>query len=149
MAGAGIGAVISALTLAAQARAEHKGRFLLSSATVFSLALILLARAHSFWWAFFLLAILGATMVGALALTNTTLQIWSPPELRGRIMSMFNLAVLGLAPFGSLQAGIVAEALGVRFALAFGGVVCAVYFITLLIFLPHLRRAARRLTRPA
>jgi len=143
MAGAGIGAVIAALALAAQGDAEHKGRFILSSAALFSLALILLARAHSFWWAFALLVVLGATMVGALALTNTALQLLSPPELRGRIMSMYNLAVLGLAPIGSLQAGAVAQALGVRFALALGGAVCLVYFVTLLAFLPRLRRVAR------
>lgn len=147
MAGAGVGAVISALTLAAQGRAERKGRFILSSAALFSLALILLARAHNFWWAFFLLVVLGATMVGALALTNSTLQMASPPELRGRIMSMYNLAVLGLAPLGSLQVGSVAEALGVRFALGLGGALCAVYFILLLIFLPRLRKVGR-LPRP-
>jgi MFS family permease len=147
MAGAGLGAVIAALALARQRSAEPKGRFILGSATLFSLALILLGRTHSFWWAFVFLVVLGATMVGALALTNSTLQIASPPELRGRIMSMYNLAVLGLAPIGSLQAGLVAEALGVRFALTFGGVVCAIYFILLLILLPRIRRLAR-LPRP-
>ncbi len=142
MGGAGVGAVISALTLAAQSRLERKGGFILGSASVFSLGLILLARAHSFAWAFFLLVIIGATMVGALALTNSTLQLLSPPDLRGRIMSMYNLAVLGLAPLGSLQAGAVAEALGVRFSLALGGVVCLVYFLILLALLPRLRKEA-------
>src|SRR2546422_1877363 len=37
--------------------------------------------------------------------TNTTLQVISPPEMRGRIMSLYNLSLLGLAPLGSLQAG--------------------------------------------
>jgi MFS family permease len=81
-------------------------------------------------------------MVGALALTNSTLQVSSPPELRGRIMSMYNLAVLGFAPVGSLQAGAVAEALGVRFALALGGAICLAYFLTLFRLLPRLQRAA-------
>src|SRR5713226_6997275 len=143
MAGAGIGAVIAALVLAAQGSAEHKERFILGSAIVFSLSLILLAQMHSFRWAFCILVVFGGTMVGALALTNSTLQIASPPELRGRIMGMYNLAVLGLAPIGSLQAGIVAETLGARFALALGGVVCAAYFIILLILLP---RAPKRRT---
>ncbi len=143
MGGAGVGAVISALTLAAQSRAERRGGFIVSSAALFALGLILLARAHSIAWAFFLLVVLGATMVGALALTNSTLQIVSPPELRGRIMSMYNLAVLGLAPFGSLQAGAVAEALGVRFALAFGGSICLIYFLLLLVLRPRLRRIAQ------
>jgi MFS family permease len=140
MAGAGLGAVIAALTLAAQGDVEHKGKYILLSASTFSLALILLSLAHSFWWGFCLLVVCGGTMVGALALTNTTLQMVSPPELRGRIMSMYNLAVLGLAPLGSLQAGTVAEALGARLALALGGGICLVYCLILLTFLPRLGR---------
>lgn len=143
MAGAGLGAVISALTLAGQRSAEGRGGIIFTSAAVFSLALILLARAHSFWWAFALLAVLGATMVGALALTNTTLQLISPPELRGRIMSFYALAVMGLAPLGSLWVGSVAQKLGTRFSLAFGGAVCLCYFTILLIARPRLRKTAR------
>jgi MFS family permease len=147
MAGAGVGAVIAALFLASQARREHNGEWILSSASVFSLALILLARAHSFWWAFFLLVVIGVTMVGSLTLTNTTLQFISPPELRGRIMSLYNLSLLGLAPLGSLQAGTVAEIVGTRFAVALGGSICLIYFLTLRVSLPRLRRIAR-LPRP-
>ena len=142
MAGAGLGAVLSALTLAAQRSAERKGGFIVTSAAVFSLALILLAHAHSFWWAFFLLMVLGATMVGALALINTTLQIISPPELRGRIMSFYTLTVMGLAPLGSLWVGSVAEISGTRFALTLGGAICLIYFVILLASLPRLRRIA-------
>jgi MFS family permease len=142
MAGAGLGAVMSALTLAAQSGIRQRGKYIVGSAALFALALILLAQAKSFAWAFLLLVVLGATMVGTLALTNSTLQLTSPPELRGRIMSMYNLAVLGLAPLGSLQAGAVAETLGVRFALALGGAICLAYFLTLLFFLPRLGRIA-------
>ena len=143
MAGAGIGAVISALTLAAQGGTRPRGNFILGSACVFSLALILLAQAHTFWGAFVVLVIIGATWVGALAQANTLLQISSPPEMRGRIMSMYNLTLMGLAPLGSLQAGVVAERLGTRFALAWGGAICLVYFLTVFMLLPRLRRIAR------
>jgi len=140
MGGAGLGAVLSALTLASQARIELRGKYILMCAAIFSMALIMLARAHSFRGAFLVLVVIGATMVGALALTNTTLQWLSPPELRGRIMSMYTLSVMGLAPLGNLQAGALAEVWGVRFVLALGGAICLVYFLTLLIFLPRLRR---------
>ena len=142
MAGAGLGAVTSALTLAAQSGIRQRGKYIVGSAALFALALILLARTQSFRWAFLLLVVLGATMVGTLTLTNSTLQLASPRELRGRIMSMYNLAVLGLAPLGSLQAGAVAEALGVRFALTLGGAVCLLYFLILFFFLPRLPRVA-------
>ena len=143
MAGAGIGAVIAALTIAAQGDFEHRGRYILASAVVLSLAIIMLSRAHSFRWAFLLLVVAGGTMVGALALTNTALQLASPPGLRGRIMSMYNLSLMGLSPLGNLQAGTVAEALGTRFALALGGSICLVYFLLVIASLPRLRRDAR------
>ncbi len=143
MAGAGLGAVISALTLAAQASAERKGKVIVNSACLFALALILLAHAHTFWWAFLLLVVLGATMVGALTLTNTTLQLLSPDELRGRLMSLYYIAASGLLPFGSLQAGAVAQKLGTRFALSFGGGICLLYFLILRLSLPRLRKLSR------
>jgi len=140
MAGSGLGAVMAALTLAARRTASRNGGFIVSSGTVFALALILLARAQTFGWSFFLLVVLGATMVGVATLTNTTLQLLSPPHLRGRIMSFYVLAFVGLAPLGSLWMGAVAERLGTRFALAFGGAVCLLYFLILLVSFPHIRR---------
>lgn len=141
MAGAGIGAVISALTLAAQAHIKRRRVFILGCAAAFSLGLILLARATSFWGSFALLVLLGGTMVGTLALTNSTLQFIGPPQYRGRIMSMYTLAVIGLSPLGSLQAGAVAEIMGVRPALALGGAICLAYFLILLAVSPRLREA--------
>ena len=55
---------------------------------------------------------------------NTMLQTEAPDELRGRVMGFYSFMVLGLAPFGSLQAGWVAEHFGVRVAFAVGGVMC-------------------------
>jgi MFS family permease len=144
MAGAGIGAVISALVLAARSKEkQRRAGYIFTSASIFSLALILLAHAHSFWWAFLLLIVVGATMVGSLTLTNMTLQMSSPPELRGRIMSVFFLAMSGLLPFGNLAAGAVAQSLGTRFALTWAGAICLIYFLTLLILLPRLRLAGK------
>jgi MFS family permease len=55
---------------------------------------------------------------------NTMLQTEAPDELRGRVMGFYSFMVLGLAPFGSLQAGWLAERFGVRVAFAVGGLVC-------------------------
>jgi MFS family permease len=143
MAGAGLGAVTAALVIAARGTPERRGGYIFTNAAVFSLALIMFALAHAFWWAFFMLVIMGATMVGTLTLTNTTLQMTTPPQLRGRVMSVYYMAMSGMLPLGSLQAGAVAEVLGARFALAFGGVVCLVYFLAVLLLLPRLRNAGR------
>lgn len=140
MGGAGLGAVGAALFIAARGTPHRRGRIILTSATLFSIALIFLSCAHTFWGAFLLLAVMGGTIVGALTLTNTTLQMTTPPELRGRVMAMYYMAMTGLMPFGSLQAGTVAEAVGTRFALGFGGAVCLIYFLILQLALSHLRR---------
>ena len=78
--------------------------------------------------------------MGALTLTNTTLQMTTPPELRGRVMAMYYMAMAGLMPFGSLQAGAIAQAMGTRFALGLGGAVCLVYFLVLQVALNRLRK---------
>ncbi len=143
MGGAGLGAVAAALFIAARGTAENRGRMILTSATLFSLALILLSRAQTFWEAFFLLAVMGGTIVGSLTLANTTLQMTTPPQLRGRVMAMYYMAMSGLMPFGSLQAGALAQAIGTRFALGIGGAVCLVYFLILQISLNRLRQEGR------
>ena len=141
MGGAGLGAVAAALFIAARGTPERRERLILTSATFFSLALILLAGAHTFWEAFLLLAVMGGTIVGTLTLANTTLQMTTPPELRGRIMALYYMAMTGLMPFGSLQAGAIAQAVSTRFALALGGAVCLAYFLILQVFLNRLRQA--------
>jgi predicted MFS family arabinose efflux permease len=78
MAGAGLGAVISAVTLAAQSGIRQRGEYIFGSAALFALTLILLAQAKSFTWAFLLLVVLGATMVGTLSLVNSSLQLSCP-----------------------------------------------------------------------
>jgi MFS family permease len=148
MGGAGLGAVAAALFIAARGTPEHRGRMILTSATLFSVALILLSGAHTFWVAFLLLAVMGGTIVGTLTLANTTLQMTSPPELRGRVMAMYYMAMSGLLPFGSLQAGAMAQAIGTRFALGFGGTVCLIYFLILQIALNRLRREGRQSNHP-
>jgi len=143
MGGAGLGAVAAALLIAARGTPERRERLILTSAIFFSLALILLAGAHTFWVAFLLLAVMGGTIVGTLTLANITLQMDTPPELRGRIMAMYYMVMTGLMPFGSLQAGAVAQAISTRFALGLGGAVCLAYFLILQLFLDRLRRAGK------
>jgi len=137
MAGAGLGAVVAALTLAALEEVEQKCRLIMLAAAAFSSTLIVLSRVHNFWVAFSLLVIAGFTMVGTLALTNSTLQLLSPPEFRGRIMSMYTLSLMGLAPFGNLLAGTVAQGFGIRVLLAGAGSVGLLYFVSLVVFLPR------------
>ncbi len=72
-----------------------------------------------------LLAVAGCAMILNNVSTNTQLQMTAPDHLRGRVMGFYSLMVLGMAPFGSLQAGWVSEHLGVPMCLALGALVTA------------------------
>ncbi len=138
MAGGGLGAVIAALALATQSTIKSSHTYAVASAIVFSVAMVIFSRTHTFLAAFLWLLVVFAGFVVAYALTNTMLQIISPPEFRGRVMGFYNAATMGLGPIGSLQAGAIAQAYGTRFELTLSGIICLVYFSLLLIFLPRL-----------
>jgi MFS family permease len=59
-------------------------------------------------------------------MANTMLQLQAPDRLRGRVMGFYSFVVLGMAPFGALQAGWVSEHFGVRTAFALGGIACMI-----------------------
>jgi MFS family permease len=61
-----------------------------------------------------------------LAVSNSIVQVASPDELRGRILSLRTLVFMGVAPIGSLQVGWLAQHFGVQTSLAIGGLLCSV-----------------------
>ena len=82
------------------------------------------AMSPGFWPALALFTVTGCLMAVNGIAANTMLQLEAPDHLRGRVMGFYSFTVLGMAPFGSLQAGWVSEHFGVRTSLALGGVVC-------------------------
>jgi MFS family permease len=58
--------------------------------------------------------------------SNTLLQAMVPDHMRGRVMSFYSLSLLGMAPFGSLCAGVVATHIGVPETVASGGALCLI-----------------------
>jgi MFS family permease len=120
----GVGALMGALGLAAVGGRVRQRRLALVGAVGFGLALIAAALSRGYWAALALLTGTGCLMVLHSISANTTVQQDSPDRLRGRVMGFYSLVVLGLAPFGSLQAGWVAEHFGVRTAYLVGGSMC-------------------------
>ena len=97
-------------------------------------------------------AIGGATWISAptammleMACTNTLLQAMSPDRLRGRVMALYSMMFMGLAPLGSLFAGGVADTIGVAWTVAIGGIVCIVSAAWFAKRIPSLRAEARQL----
>jgi MFS family permease len=120
----GLGAAGAAFFLAGFGNRIRRSRLVLGSSMLFGGMLTAASLAPEFWSALVLFTATGCVMALSGIAANTMLQTLAPDELRGRVMGFYSFLVLGLAPFGSFQAGWVAEHFGVRVAFALGGLVC-------------------------
>ncbi len=125
MSAVGLGALLGALALATFVRHIPKGLVLGISSTAFGILVALFALTRSLAAALILLPVMGVAMIVTTALTNTLLQVLAPDELRGRVISFYTFAFVGLGPFGALQAGALAERFGPTVPLVAGGAVTA------------------------
>jgi MFS family permease len=116
----GLGAVATSLALASLGDLRRKETGILIAASAFALALLGFAFSRRYVLSLAWLALLGGAMTSAASLINTALQQSAPDRLRGRVISLYALAWLGLVPFGNLQAGAVAERFGPAAALIVG-----------------------------
>jgi len=80
-----------------------------------------------------------------MASSNTLIQSMVPDRLRGRVMSVYSMMFMGMAPIGALGAGVVAHHLGAPLTVAIGGMTCMLGSAAFGIRLPVMRTEARRL----
>jgi MFS family permease len=132
----GLGAAASALALASLGDFRMKGRAVMVAASGFALSLLGLGLSRSYPLSLAFLALLGASMSSSASLINTLLQTSSPDRLRGRVISLYALAWLGLVPLGNLQAGAVAERFGAAVALFVGAAGIVLTVLTVQIVKP-------------
>jgi MFS family permease len=138
----GLGALVGAMTIAGNAERVSPGKRIMTGLIVYPIAFILFAVAPSFWLALPLLALGGWAMITLLATTNTLLQTTTPDVFRGRVMSLYTLALVGLMPAGSLLAGYLAEQLGsAPLALGLGQAVVLLASLLIFFFAPRVRQA--------
>jgi len=126
MAAFGVGAAAGALSVAAIGHRFRREATALSAAVALGIALVLLGLVQGFGLAFALAVGAGLSMALNAIMTNTLLQTEAPDHLRGQVMGFYSFIVVGMAPFGSLQAGWISEALGTAVAVRLGGGVCLV-----------------------
>jgi MFS family permease len=138
----GAGALIAALTLAIFSNIKHKGLALTVGQFVFAGALLGFALSRTIGLAIVFLVLIGWGTVTHLAMTNTLIQLTIPNHLRGRVMSTYFWAQSGVAPFGSLFIGWLAQTQGAPFAVAIGGSVCLAAYLLIHLFNPSVRRTA-------
>ena len=145
MGATGVGAMLGALTLATRSGVLGLGRWVAFSCGGFGLFLVMFSFSHHFWLSAALLLPVGFCMMLGMSSSNTLIQAMTPDHLRGRVMAMYTMMFMGMAPFGSLFAGASAEHLGATFTVAVGAVACVGAAVFFFFHLPKIRVEARQL----
>lgn len=134
---AGLGALIGALWLAARDSLRGIGAVVTRSTGMLGLALIAFASSHAFWLSAALLVVSGLALMLATASVNTVIQTLVSDRMRGRVMSLYAMAFIGVTPVGSLAGGALAGRVGAPWTVAIGGLACVALSLA---FQPRLAR---------
>jgi MFS family permease len=145
MGASGVGALIGAFCLALREGVRGLGRWVAISSGGFGASLILFSMSRSFWLSAALIIPVGFSMMVGMASSNTLIQAMVPDNLRGRVMALYSMMFMGMAPFGALLAGALAQHLGAPLTVALGGAVCIVGAAIFRLRLPALRGEARQI----
>lgn len=145
MASSGIGALIGGIYLASRKNVLGLGRIMAISALLFSAAIIIFAFSKNFILSMIILLFAGFGFIALIATSNTILQTITDDDKRGRVMSFFTVAFLGMAPFGSLAAGAIANRIGGPMTIMISGIISFICGVILILRLPKLRKITRPL----
>jgi MFS family permease len=119
----GMGALFSALSLAARKNVRGLVRMIPIAAAVFGAGLIGFGLSRVFWLSMIMVFVAGAGMMQGMAASNTVIQTIVTDDKRGRVMSYYTMAFMGMAPFGSLLAGTMAHKVGAPLTVILNGAV--------------------------
>ena len=139
----GLGALLGALFLARRKNIIGLGRVIATATVGFGAGLIVFTVARVFWFTLLVLVAVGCGWMVLIAATNTALQTLADNDMRGRVMSLFSMMLVGMAPFGSLLMGWAADQAGAPVVVATGGAFCCIAGIVFARQLPRLRAAAK------
>ena len=145
MGATGVGALLGALTLAAKTGVKGLGRWITFSCAGLGISLFCFSFSTSLRLSVALLLPAGYSMMLQMACSNTLIQTMVPDQLRGRVMSVYSMMFMGMAPSGAFFGGALAHRIGAPITVAAGGVACVIGAIWFGRVLPELRIEARRL----
>ena len=124
MGAAGVGSLGSALMLVLRKSVRGLTGLLPLAAALFGAGLIGFGASRNFWLSMLLMVVTGFGMMQGLTASNTIIQTLVPEDKRGRVMSYYTMAFVGMAPFGSLLAGALAHVIGAPHTIMLTGSVC-------------------------
>ena len=140
MAAVGSGALAGTAYLASRKSTITLGNILPVSAGMFGLGIVLFSFSHNLWLSLGLLFFSGFGIMVQMAASNTILQTIVDDDKRGRIMSFYTMAFMGMAPLGSLLAGILASKIGAMNTLVISGLSCVIAALIFSTRVPSLRK---------
>jgi MFS family permease len=147
MTASGVGALLGALMLASREGLAGLGRWIALASACFGVTLCVFSLSRSFWLSVAILVPVGLSMMIQMASSNTLVQALTPDRLRGRVMSIYSMVFMGMAPLGAICAGFIADRFGAPRAVAMGGALCVIASAIFAVRLPKLREEARRIIR--
>lgn len=147
MAAAGVGSFAGTVYLASRKSVLGLGRIIALSCALFGAGIACFALSRNLWVSLTALLFSGYGAMTQVAACNTILQTIVEDDKRGRVMSLFTMAFMGMSPFGSLFAGAIASRLGAPVTVLAGGLSCIAAAILFALRLPALREHVRPIYR--
>jgi MFS family permease len=146
MAALGIGALISALSLSLRGGSSIAGlsRRLAIAPIIVGAGMLILSQSRTVWLSILSLVLIGMGSLLHTASSNTLIQTLAEDDKRGRVMSFYILAFLGILPFGNLFAGSLTSLIGAPETVAISGIGCILAALLFARQIPKLRCIVRR-----
>jgi len=145
MGAAGVGALIGTMVLAARHGVRGLGRWVMFAAMGFGASLTLFSMSRWFWLSILLVMPAGFSMILQMASSNTLIQTMVPDGLRGRVMAVYSMMFMGMAPFGALLSGAIAQHVGAPLTVRLGGIISLLGGAAFALTWPGMRGEARQL----
>lgn len=143
LAASGVGALSGGAYLSTRSSVVGLGKIIASAPMLCGIGLIGFALSRVIWLSIPAIMLVGLGSILQISGSNIMLQTIVEDDKRGRIMSLFTMSFLGIAPFGSLLAGTMASAIGAPTTFIVNGVVCIVAAAFFTRQLPTLRQLVR------
>jgi len=140
MGSVGVGAFIGAIFLARRKTVQGLEKVVVFAAGIFAAGVIGFSFSRILWLSLLLAVLPGFGIMVQMASINTILQTIVDDDKRGRVLSFHVMAFIGIAPFGNLLAGFVAEHLGAPHTLLLSGILSIAVMVFFARKLPHIRR---------
>ena len=136
----GAGAIFGALFAAN--RFDTRGRILAGTGLAFGLSICVASLAPSLALFIALLVVVGAGQIAFLSITNSSLQLIANPTMRGRVMAVYTITLLGTTPIGGPLIGWISDTFGPRWGFAVGGIATIAGVLTFGVAFMRTRRRA-------